>query len=485
MFISRSIPSSWSEGMPNSAARSCTLVLTTLLLRQRPSVSMAARIPAAKSRSRTATVITGGRPRRSPICAAVGPGTTVTDLARARRMTFSAARSDASLATITSLTSPRCNCARVASTPTPNFLLRSPSPSRRSSRSSSSGCRDVVTPGVLFRQLGEEPHQLVRGFLGHAGDLRDLFGLQVDHVVQRCAPGLVEDGRLVGGETLKLRQRDARGLILLVTRQRTEQRTLATALQPLTARVQVDLPAGEFRGKPHVLAGATDRQRELVLVDHGLDGAARHVTEHLGDAGRRERQPREALRVRRPGHDVDALATEFVDDSLHARALEADARADRVDCVVAGDDGDLGPAAGFTRDAADLDDALLDLGHLETEQRLDEHRVGARKDQARSLRGLLDALEHAANRVALVKPLAMILLAIGNDRLGFTEPVQHDHELAALDLLDLAREQFTHLVGELVTNAIALTLPHALDDPLLGGLHRQATERLERHFLFH
>src|SRR5690606_37965753 len=274
MFISRNIPSSWSEGMPNSAARSCTLVLTTLLLRQRPSGSMAARIPAARSRSRTATVITGGRPRRSPICAAVGPETTVTDLARARRTTLSTARSDASLARITRLTSPRCNCARVASTPTPNFLLRSPSPSSRRRRSSSSGRRDVVTPGVLFRQFGEEPHQFVRCLLGHPGDLRDLLGLEVDHVIQCTVTGLVENRHQVGRQALELRQRHPRSLVLVVARQRAEQRPLATALQPFAARVEVDLPTSELRCETHVLAGATDRQRKLVLVDHRLDGAA-------------------------------------------------------------------------------------------------------------------------------------------------------------------------------------------------------------------
>ena len=92
---------------------------------------------------------------------------------------------------------------------------------------------------------------------------------------------------------------------------------------------------------------------------------------------RRERQPGEPLRIGRPRHDVDALAAQLVHDRLHARALEADARADRIDGVVARDHGDLGAAADFARDGADLDDLLLDLGHLELEQRLDEQRIAA------------------------------------------------------------------------------------------------------------
>src|SRR2546422_2100801 len=49
-----------------------------------------------------------------------------------------------------------------------------------------------------------------------------------------------------------------------------------------------------------------------------------------------------------------------------------------------------------------------------------------------------------------------------------------------LDLLHLAREQLAHLVRELLANARPLTLPHALDDALLRGLHGRAAERLEQ-----
>src|SRR5690606_35613263 len=112
----------------------------------------------------------------------------------------------------------------------------------------------------------------------------------------------------------------------------------------------------------------------------------------------------------RPGHDVDALATEFVDDRLDAGTLEPDAGADRIDGIVTRNDGDLGPTAGLARDAADLDDALLNLGDLELEQGLHEQRIGARQDEARTLRCLFQPLEDATDRVALMEPLAMILL---------------------------------------------------------------------------
>ena len=135
---------------------------------------------------------------------------------------------------------------------------------------------------------------------------------------------------------------------------------------------------------------------------------------------------------------------------------------------------------------ADLDDLLLDLGHLELEQRLDEQRIAAREDEPRALGRFLQPLEHRADGVALVEMLAVVLLPVGNDRLGLAELVQHDDELAALDLLDLAREQLADLVGELVADAGPLAFAHPLDDPLLGGLHGEPTELLEGHlFLEH
>src|SRR5690606_33844482 len=113
-----------------------------------------------------------------------------------------------------------------------------------------------------------------------------------------------------------------------------------------------------------------------------------------GNAGRCERKPREPLRVGRPRYDVDALAAQLVDDRLHARALEADARTDRIDRVIARDDGHLRAAADFAGYGPDLDDLLLDFRHLELEQRLDEQRIAAREDEPRSLRRLLQPLEH-------------------------------------------------------------------------------------------
>ena len=71
------------------------------------------------------------------------------------------------------------------------------------------------------------------------------------------------------------------------------------------------------------------------------------------------------------------------DDRLHARALETHAGADRIDRVVAREDGDFRAAAHLARRGANLDDVLLDLRDLELEQRLNEERVATAENEAR------------------------------------------------------------------------------------------------------
>src|SRR4029079_19624485 len=180
-----------------------------------------------------------------------------------------------------------------------------------------------------------------------------------------------------------------------------------------------------------------------------------------------------------------SLTIELIDDGLHARTLQADAGAYRIDGVVAGEHGDLRAAAYFTGSGANLDDVLLNFGNLELEQRLDEERVSPAQNEARSFGCLLDALQHRAMWRALVDVFAMILLAIRNDRFGLAELVEHDDELAALDLLHFTGEQVADTAGKLVADSRALGFTNPLDDALLGGLYGGATEDGEVDRLFH
>src|SRR5690606_29878737 len=162
-------------------------------------------------------------------------------------------------------------------------------------------------------------------------------------------------------------------------------------------------------------------------------------------------------------YDVDPLATQLADDGLHARALQPYARADRIDRIVTRRHRDLGAAADLARDRLDLDDALVDLGHLELEQARDETRIRPREDQTRTLRRLLHALQHRTDRLALAEPLARVLLLPRDDRLGIARLVQHHHDLAALHLLHLARQQIPDLARVLLADLVPLALAHPLD----------------------
>ena len=175
----------------------------------------------------------------------------------------------------------------------------------------------------------------------------------------------------------------------------------------------------------------------MVFIHDRLNRLGVRVGEYTSHTSRRERQLREALGVGRPRYDVDALTGQLVHDRLDTAALQPYARTHRIDRVVAADDGDLGAAPHLPGGSPDRDDRLLDFRHLEREERLNEQRIGPRQDQTRTFGRLLEPLQDGTYRVALVKSLAMVLLAIRNDRLRLAEPVDHDHELAALDLLDL------------------------------------------------
>ena len=82
----------------------------------------------------------------------------------------------------------------------------------------------------------------------------------------------------------------------------------------------VDVPAGELRGEPHVLAAPADGERKLALGHDDLDAVGVLVEHDLGHLGRRQRVDDEARRVRVPLDDVDLLALQLVDDRLHARS---------------------------------------------------------------------------------------------------------------------------------------------------------------------
>jgi hypothetical protein len=63
--------------------------------------------------------------------------------------------------------------------------------------------------------------------------------------------------------------------------------------------------------------------------------------------------------------------------------------------------------------------------------------------------------------------------------------VEHDDELAALDLLDFSRQKITDPARELVADFRPLAFPYALDDALLGRLDGRSSELGEVYWNLH
>src|SRR5262249_18717402 len=145
-------------------------------------------------------------------------------------------------------------------------------------------------------------------------------------------------------------------------------------------------PAGQTCGEPGVHALLADRERELIVGDDDRRLARLVVEVDLADARRGQSLSHEPRRLGVPRDDVDLLAAELGHNHPHAGAARADARADRVDALGMRLDSDLRAVPGLARDAADVDEAVRNLRHLELEQRLDELRIAAREDDLRPLR---------------------------------------------------------------------------------------------------
>src|SRR2546426_7443064 len=239
----------------------------------------------------------------------------------------------------------------------------------------------------------------------------------------------------------------------------------------------VEVPARELGGEPHVVALPPDGEGELVVGDDHLHRALVLVHDDRRHLGGCERAADVHGRVARPGYDVDLLAAELLDHGLHARAAHADAGADRIDVAVVRDHGDLRPPAGFADRPLHLDDALVDLRYLLLEELDEQTRVGTREGDLGSPAAQLDVEDEGPDAVALAVALTRDLLLLGQDGV---RPTQVDDDVLLLEALHDPGEELALAALELVVDDIALSIPHALDDVLLGGLGGDAAEFLRR-----
>jgi hypothetical protein len=186
----------------------------------------------------------------------------------------------------------------------------------------------------------------------------------------------------------------------------------------------------------------------------------------------------ESGRVWVEGDDVDGFAAQLLDDCLDARALEADAGADGIDVAVHGGDGDLGAVAWLAGAGLDSDDPFVDLGDLKLEELHQQAWMGSRQHDLRRLRGAGDLEDVGVDAVALAIGLVGDLLAPGEDRLGLSKV---DDDVALLEAAHDSVDEAALLVLEFTEDALALGVADLLDDDLLCGLRRDATQLNDEH----
>src|SRR5439155_15212646 len=136
-------------------------------------------------------------------------------------------------------------------------------------------------------------------------------------------------------------------------------------------------------------------------------------------------------------------------------------RANRVDALGVRLDGDLRAVARLARDAADLDEAVGDLRHLELEERPDQLRVPAREDDLRALRPRAHLGDDRLDAAALLVALAVHLLGAREQRLDLA---QVDEDVVPVaGLLNDARYDLGQAVDVLVVHHLALRLADRLE----------------------
>ena len=164
---------------------------------------------------------------------------------------------------------------------------------------------------------------------------------------------------------------------------------------------------------------------------------------------------------------------------MNPAAFHAHTGTDRVDVGIVRSDRNLGPNARFSGGRHDGDDALADLRHFGAEQV--DQEVGMRsRQQHLGTAGLVQDVQHQrANSVPAPVALLGDLLADRHHRFGVTEV---DDNVAPVDPLNDAVQNFSLAVDKIGEDGIFLGVFHLLNDDLFGGLSGDAPEVVGIHF---
>ena len=158
--------------------------------------------------------------------------------------------------------------------------------------------------------------------------------------------------------------------------------------------------------------------------------------------------------------------------------MRADARADGIDALLGGGDGDLGAAARLTRDGLDLNYALLHFRYLQLKELLEQPRMRPREHDLGTAARALYLDDVGTQGIAVVVDLGRHLLRRHKHRLSAPDIDEH---VAPLNTLHDTRHDVRRAAAVLLVDNAALRLAQPLHDNLLCRLCRDASEVCGRH----
>src|SRR5437588_10185653 len=165
-------------------------------------------------------------------------------------------------------------------------------------------------------------------------------------------------------------------------------------------RLNIHLPAGQFRGQARVLPALANRQGKLVFADRNSDPLIGLINLKCFQLRRRQGIGNEISDIRVPADDIHLLVVQLANNVFDPLAAQSDAGPDRIDFFVTGPNGQLGPKTGLAGDAFYFDGAIVDFRYFELEEFDDETGVRTRQNDFRTMRALFDRFDITANPLA-------------------------------------------------------------------------------------
>jgi len=171
---------------------------------------------------------------------------------------------------------------------------------------------------------------------------------------------------------------------------------------------------------------------------------------------------------------------QLLNDLLDAAAARADAGADRIHILIVRQHCHLGALAGFTRDRADLNNALENLRDLFFKQTLDQHRVRSGNEHLAALGVLIDFRDDDADLLAFDQTLARNLSGLRHQRDGLAEIDQRE---LVLDRFNDAQHHVVQLVDVFIVDGHLLRLTDLLLHDVSGQRCGSSAESVNAYFM--